>query len=313
MQYGDTFVIVFGSMAAFVETPATGRWPHDIDVAFGGNVSQSDAEAVARDWARTQSIRLSARLSARLQGALDVYDAARKYIAAHGGMAWFDTASPVAAEWDEMEEAAQSVQHYELLIAQRRYVEEMTILPIESHRVRAREGVVTLSTPKGRRGSAIVLRGDVRVAFTEIESLPGIIRVYHGTPDLCIELALEYLACAGGRMFKIHREFRFLPWDGADEGAYTRDGITAVRNARAHCTPEEWRIIVAGLGDFGPVLEAMSTSDGLSADFRAAHADAACAGGDGVLCLDWHSRTFSYPYGFAADWGFSFDRIASLL
>ena len=52
-NFGVSFVVVFGSAAAFASGAST-RQPRDIDVAFGGSIhSEADAVAIARQWAQS--------------------------------------------------------------------------------------------------------------------------------------------------------------------------------------------------------------------------------------------------------------------
>lgn len=50
---GVSFVVIFGSAAAYASGMPVRRMPKDIDVVFGGSIhSQADAEAIARQWAK---------------------------------------------------------------------------------------------------------------------------------------------------------------------------------------------------------------------------------------------------------------------
>lgn len=304
--YNST-IILFGSMADFLAAPFEASVPRDIDVAFEG-CSAADAEAFVRAWLAPQIATIEAHFEAAIAAnaaELDSVRVRRDELGEwdfHKGHEWMQAAFALDERMRELYAPTHRLQSLRMCTS------------VDAHRVHARNGVVTLTVPARATGSAVAVLGyDVSVEWVTVESLPGIIRTEHDRPDVCAELILRYLDRVGGQWGGIHREFRFLPYDGHDHDCYTRDGITAVRNARAHCTPVEWSAIVAGIGDFGPVLEAMSVSKGLSEDFRVNHKGAACAGGDGVLCLDWPGRTFFYPYGGPADWGFTFEQIIAAL
>lgn len=63
--YGNSFVIVFGSTARLFSGESIDRYsrePGDIDVAFGGSISEADALYIAQTWAQNELRRFAAQI-----------------------------------------------------------------------------------------------------------------------------------------------------------------------------------------------------------------------------------------------------------
>ena len=113
---------------------------------------------------------------------------------------------------------------------------------------------VTLPVPTGAQGHAHVLRGTVRVNWRTVDSVPGLIRVYHADPLDCAQRIVAHVR-------RKDTSFLFLLRDpgrtDARPDGYSGDGVVAMRNAVRHCGEGEWSSICdvvdslyTGLGSF---------------------------------------------------------------
>ena len=117
--------------------------------------------------------------------------------------------------------------------------------------------VVTLPVPAGLAGSAIVLRGDVEVAWRPVTTTSAIIRALHADPVACGSALAEHWATAMRLAFV---EFQIVPGscsgDLHPDDGYTGEGVDSLRRALGHCAPGEWDSILTTLAETLPTIAA---------------------------------------------------------